>query len=63
MPHIFKEFEQADPTTTRKYGGTGLGLAIAKHVVQLHGGQIWVESIEGQGATFCFSIPAVQARQ
>ena len=54
---IFEEFHQADGTDTRKTGGTGLGLAIAKRIIQMHGGQIWVESSPGQGSTFLFTLP------
>lgn len=54
---IFTSFEQVHKGDTRKYGGTGLGLSISRSLVQMHGGEIWVESAEGQGSTFSFSIP------
>lgn len=54
---IFAAFKQAESSTTRKFGGTGLGLRIVKSLVLLMNGQIWVESEEGKGAEFKFTIP------
>jgi signal transduction histidine kinase len=54
---IFEEFQQVDSTNTRRKGGTGLGLAISKRIVEMHGGTLTVESVLGQGSTFCMSVP------
>jgi signal transduction histidine kinase/HAMP domain-containing protein len=54
---IFDEFQQVDNTSTRKTGGTGLGLSISRHIVELHGGRITVDSEIGKGSTFKISIP------
>ena len=56
IPHVFERFYKAD--RSQDHGGTGLGLAIAKHIVQSHGGSIWVKSQQGEGSTFAFTIPA-----
>ncbi|HZV85273.1 MAG TPA: CHASE3 domain-containing protein, partial [Brevundimonas sp.] len=54
---IFGKFAQADETDTRAKGGTGLGLAIAKEIAERHGGRLWFESAEGEGATFHLDLP------
>ncbi|MBD2562920.1 response regulator [Nostoc linckia FACHB-391] len=63
LPHVFEYFRQADSTTTRRFGGLGLGLAIVRHLIELHGGTIWAESLgEGQGAIFTARIPLIKKK-
>ncbi len=57
LESIFERFQQVDASDSRLRGGTGLGLAICRSIVEQHGGRIWVESVQGQGSTFYFTIP------
>jgi PAS domain S-box-containing protein len=61
LPFVFDRFRQADASSTRLYGGLGLGLAIVRHIVELHGGMVKVQSVEGEGATFVVELPTLTA--
>ncbi len=60
IKHIFKRFEQAGADTDRRYGGTGLGLDISRQLVQMHGGELTVQSEVGKGSIFSFSLPITE---
>jgi signal transduction histidine kinase len=60
---IFREFAQVDASRARRHHGTGLGLAIARNFIQLHGGEIWVESELGAGSRFYFTVPLADVEQ
>ena len=60
---LFKSFQQAESSTTRKFGGTGLGLAISRNIVDMMGGRIWIESELGKGATFAFTTTVKRGKE
>jgi len=55
--HLFEKFYRVNNTMTREHSGTGLGLYIARNLVELYGGQIWVQSVLGRGSAFGFKLP------
>lgn len=57
LPRIFERFYQVESHLTRRHGGMGLGLSVAKAMIEMHGGRIWVESMEGVGSIFTFLLP------
>lgn len=59
IPRIFERFYRVDKARSRDLGGTGLGLAIVKHIIQYHGGEVWVASTPGKGSTFSFTLQTV----
>ncbi|MCD6520805.1 MAG: response regulator, partial [Anaerolineae bacterium] len=62
IPKLFKEFHQVHRPKGEKEKGSGLGLSISKHLIELHGGKIWVESERGRGTTFYFTVPLLGER-
>jgi signal transduction histidine kinase len=63
LPLVFERFRQVDQSATRRVGGTGLGLAITRQLVQMHGGDLWVQSEVGVGSIFTFTMPAAQVSE
>ena len=57
LSRIFERFYRVDKNRSRELGGTGLGLSIVKHIIQSHGGRVWVRSELEEGSAFAFSIP------
>jgi signal transduction histidine kinase len=64
LPYVFDRFRQADGSSTRKHGGLGLGLAIVRHIVEMHGGSVGVDSRgRGQGTTFTIKLPLLAVEE
>jgi two-component system phosphate regulon sensor histidine kinase PhoR len=57
LSRVFERFYRVDKGRSKEMGGTGLGLSIVKHLVQAHGGRVWVESQPGKGSVFYFTLP------
>lgn len=57
LPHIFERFYQVESHLTRRHGGMGLGLSVSRLMIEMHGGRIWAESVEGKGSNFAFLLP------
>ncbi len=62
LPRIFERFYQVESHLTRRHGGMGLGLSVAKAMIEMHGGRIWAESVEGKGSNFSFLLPINSAQ-
>src|SRR5690606_14582177 len=62
LERIFERFYRVDPARHRSTGGTGLGLSIVKHVAATHGGEVRVQSVEGEGSTFVLALPRARTR-
>ena len=60
LPLVFERFYRADKSRARASGGSGLGLAITRQIVEAHRGRIWVESQQGRGSTFSFTLPTIK---
>lgn len=59
LPKVFDRFHRSDSRGAREVGGTGIGLYLVKHLVETHGGMVWVESEVGKGSKFSFTLPSV----